>query len=52
MKPTYRKHKSRGLEYSSMSKKELDELVKDIERIAQTNEYIPLDQILKERKIK
>jgi hypothetical protein len=35
-----------------MSKKELDELVKDIERIAETNQYIPLNQILKERKIK
>ena len=35
-----------------MNKKELDEIVKDIERIAETNQYIPLDRILKERKMK
>jgi hypothetical protein len=35
-----------------MNRKELDELVKDVERIAETNEYIPLDKILRERKMK
>jgi hypothetical protein len=35
-----------------MTKRDIDELVKDIERIAETDRFIPLDRILKERKMK